>query len=164
MQQRYIVFLSAPEREELHQKLRQGQGLARTQTKARILLLADRSLGQSRTDEQVAGAVLCSPLTVLRTRRRFVEAGVWAALHDKARPGAQPKITGEVEAHLVHLACSAAPEGHAAWTLQLLANTLIELKLVDSISPTQVGVRLKKTRSSPGRSSRGASPRPAQTS
>lgn len=164
MQQHYIVSLSAQERHELSRSLSRGQGLARTQTKARILLLADRSLGERRTDEQVAQAVLCHPLTVLRTRRRFVEHGTGAALHDKPRPGAQPKITGEVEAHLVHLACSPAPEGRTAWTLQLLADQLVQLNLVDSISPTQVGVRLKKTRSSRGRSSRGVCLNQAPTS
>ena len=170
MEQHYIVFLNTSQRQELSLSLSQslslsrGQGLARTQTKARILLLADRSLGDSRTDEQVAQAVMCHPLTVLRTRRRFADHGLGAALHDKERPGAQPKITGEVEAHLVHLACSPAPEGRCAWTLQLLADKLVELNLVDSISPTQVGVRLKKTRSSCGRSNRGVCPSPVLTS
>ena len=164
MQQHYIVSLSAQERQELSQSLRCGQGLARSQTKARILLLADRSLGEARTDEQVAQAVLCHPLTVLRTRRRFVDSGVQAALHDKERPGAKPKITGEVEAHLVHLACSAPPEGRTAWTLQLLADQLVELNLVESIGATQVGVRLKKTRSSRGRLSRGVCPNRAPIS
>lgn len=151
MQQRYAVCLTPDQRQELTAMLSRGRELARTLCKARILLLCDRSQGQTRPDAQVAQAVLCDAQTVLRTRRRFVEGGLGLALHDKARPGAVPKLTGEVEAHLVHLACSEAPAGRSRWTLALLADKLVELRLVESISPTQVGVRLKKTNSSPGK-------------
>lgn len=159
-----VVTLSVAQRQELQTLLRRGVALARSQTKARILLLCDRGQGEQRTDKEVAKAVLCHPLTVLRTRRRFVEAGLEGALHDKIRPGPTPKLSGEAEAHLVALACSAPPQGHASWTLQLLAGRLVELQLVPSISATQVGVRLKKTHLSLGRSSRGALPNRAPTS
>jgi putative transposase len=72
------------------------------------------------------------------------------ALYDLPRPGAAPKVTGEVEAHLTLLACSDPPEGHARWTLHLLADRLVELKVVDSLSHTAVAKTLKKTHSSPG--------------
>jgi len=137
------VFLTADQGEFLQRFVRQGHSGARQQTRARILLLADRSQGHKQTQEQIAQATLVSPLTVAALYKRFSHVGL-EALHDKPRPGAAPKITGEVEAHLVHLACSAAPEGRTAWTLQLLADKLVELNLVESISPTQVGVRLKK--------------------
>lgn len=156
MQQRYRVCLNASQREELASLVKSGRTLARTICKARILLGCDRSQGHSRRDEEVAQIAGCDAQTVMRTRRRFVEGGLELALHDKPRPGAKPKITGEVEAHLVALACSAPPQDRNAWTLVLLADKLVELRLVESISPTQVGVRLKKTLSNPGKSNRGA--------
>jgi len=157
------VFLTPSQREFLQSFVSRGHSRAREQTRARILLLADRSQGQKQTQKQMAAAILVSPLTIATLCQRFAQGGL-AALKDKPRPGVAPKITGEVEAHLVHLACSAAPEGRSAWTLQLLADTLVELNLVESISPTQVGVRLKKTRLNPGRSSRGVCPNRARTS
>ena len=157
------VFLTASQREFLQRFVRQGSSHAREQTRARILLLADRSQGHKQTQQQIAATTLVSPLTIATLCQRVAQVGL-GALHDKPRPGVAPKITGEVEAHLVHLACSSAPEGRASWTLQLLADKLVELNLVQSISPTQVGVRLKKTRLNRGRSSRGVCPSPAQTS
>ncbi len=88
--------------------------------------------------------------TIIRTRRRYVLEGLEAALYDKPRPGAKPKITGDVEAQLTLLACSTPPEGKARWTLQLLADKLVELQLVESISDVAVMHRLKKTSSNPG--------------
>jgi hypothetical protein len=87
---------------------------------------------------------MCSLPTITAIRKKFMEGGVENALYDKARPGAAPKITGEIEAHLTMLACSAPPEGRSRWTLQLLADKLVELKLVDSISDVAVMHRLKK--------------------
>jgi hypothetical protein len=87
------------------------------------------------------------PATVERTRRRFVEGGeVERALGDKPRPGGRPKLDGKQEAHLVALACSAPAEGRARWTMQLLADRLVELALVDAISDETVRRALKKTR------------------
>ncbi len=124
--------------------------MARTQTKARILLLTDRNQPQPRADAEIAAALQVSKPTIVRTRRRFVLEGMDAALYDKPRPGATPKITGDVEAQLTLLACSTPPEGKARWTLQLLADKLVELKLVDSISDVAVMHRLKKTSSNRG--------------
>jgi len=151
MSTKYTVYLSEEERTHLRSLLRSGSAQARVQTRARILLLADRSGDQRRTDWQVAQAVLTSAATVKRTRRRFLEEGLEAALSEKPRPGRPPKITGEIEAQLTVLACSQPPEGHARWTLRLLANQLVELGYLDSISHVAVSKRLKKTRSSPGR-------------
>lgn len=144
------VELTTEQRTELEQLIRSGSLSARTNTRARILLLSDRSQGQKRTDQEVADAVLCSKGTVRNVRQRFLEGGLPAALYDKERPGARPKVTGEVEAKLTMLACSDPPEGAARWTLRLLADKMVELGYVDSISHVTVWEVLKKTRSSPG--------------
>jgi len=94
--------------------------------------------------------VLTSVSTAKRTRWRFLQEGLQTALSEKPHPGRPPKITGEIEAKLTMLACSQPPEGHARWTLRLLADQLVELGYLDSISHVAVGERLKKTRSSPG--------------
>jgi len=99
---------------------------------------------------------MCSPSTVANVRRRFNREGLRAALYDKPRPGQKPKVTGEVEAQLMVLACSKPPPGHARWTLRLLAEQMVELEIVDSISHVTVGQVLKKTKSSRGVAARGA--------
>ena len=129
---------------------RSGRGLARTQTKARILLLTNRNQAQPRANAEIAAVLHVSRPTIIRTQRRFVLEGMAAALADKPRPGAKPKITGEVEAQLMLLACSTPPPGQQRWTLNLLADKLVELELVDSISDVAVLNRLKKTNSSRG--------------
>lgn len=144
------VYLTAEQRAHLEQLIRAGTCLARTQTKARILLLTDRSQGQHRSDAALADALGVSKPTISRTRRRFVLEGMDAALYDKPRPGATPKLTGAVEAHLTVLACSTPPDGKARWTLQQLADKLVELELVASISDVAVMHRLKKTNSNRG--------------
>ena len=138
------IELTSEQRTELEKLIRTGNAPARTHTRARILLLSDRSQGQKRTDQEVADAVLCCKNTVINVRRRFLCGGLQAALYDKGRPGAPPKFTGEVEAKLTMLACSEPPEGAARWTLRLLADKMVELKYVDSISHVTVGEMLKK--------------------
>ena len=144
------VELTAEQRTELEQLIRTGDAPARTNTRARILLLSDRSQGQKRTDQEVADAALCSKSTVINIRRRFLSGGLPAALYDKGWPGATPKFTGEVEAKLTMLACSDTPDGAARWTLRLLAERMIELGYVDYISHVTVRALLKKTNSSLG--------------
>jgi len=151
MATRSVVKLSEEERARLKGLLRRGAAPARVQTRARILLLADRSRGERRTDEQVAAAVMTSLMTAKRTRWRFLQEGLEAALAEKPRPGRPPKITGEIEAQLTALACSQPPKGRAHWTLRLLADQLVELGYLESISHTAVAERLKKTKLSPGR-------------
>lgn len=151
MPTRNHVKLSEKERAHLQGLLRRSAAPARVQTRARVLLLSDRSQGKRRTDEEVAAAVLTSVSTAKRTRWRFLQEGLEAALAEKPRPGRPPKITGEVEAKLTVLACSQPPEGHARWTLRLLADRLVELGYVESISHVAVSNRLKKMRSSPGK-------------
>jgi putative transposase len=144
------VHLTPGQRAHLERLIRAGNVAARVQTRARILLLADRNQPERRTDAEIASALLCSTNTVGSIRRRMVREGLDAALYDRPRPGAYPKLTGEVEAQLTVLACSQPPTGKARWTLQMLADKLVELQLVDSISDVAVMHRLKKIASSPG--------------
>ena len=145
------LYLTPEQRCELETLIKSGNAPARVQTRARILLLADRRQEQWRTDAQIADILLCTAGTVLAIRHRFLKEGLQAALVEKPRPGAVPKITGEVEAQITVLACSDPPEGHARWTVRLLTKRVIELALVDKIDPSTVWERLKKTRSSPGK-------------
>lgn len=155
MAKKYIVELTAQERSQLRALVRSGKARARRLAHARILLLADDGL----TDEEIAASLHAGRSTVERTRKRLVEEGLESALSDRPRPGKAPKLNGKQEALLVALACSEPPAGRTRWTMQLLANRLIELKVVDSIVDETVRRVLKKTTSSRGRKSNGASRR-----
>jgi transposase len=144
------IELSAEQRQTLEQLIRAGQAPARVHTRARILLLSDAKPGDWQSAPAVAKALLVHPNTVRNVRRRFVAEGLDAALYERPRPGAVPKLTGDIEAELTRLACSAPPAGHAKWTLRLLADHLVELTSLESVSHDTVGEWLKKTRSSPG--------------
>ena len=152
---RYQVNLTQGEREQLLDIARKGKSSARRVKRSLILCKADEGL----TDQQVSEALLVSPSTVGRVRRRFVEEGLERALNERARPGQRRKLDGKQEAHLVAVACSAAPEGRVHWTLQLLADQVVELKLADSISLETIRQVLKKTNSNRGRRRNGASRR-----
>jgi transposase len=145
------IELTDEQRESLEQLIRAGKASARKLTRARILLLSASKAGDWQSAPAVAKAVLVHPNTVRNVRRRFVSEGLEAALEERPRPGAQPKLTGEIEAHLTRLACSEPPAGHASWTLRLLADKLVELTDLESIHHDTVGEWLKKTRSSPGK-------------
>ena len=128
MRKRYIVDLTAAERAELQSMIRKGIASARRLTRARVLLLAD----EGKTDERIAAALHVHETTVERIRQRFVAGGVERALRDQPRPGGRPKLDRKQEAFLVALACSAPPGGRARWTMQLLADRLVALEIVDS--------------------------------
>ena len=150
---RYKVTLDAQARQDLHDLSAAGQAAARKLTHARILLKADAAEGgPAWPDHQIADALEVSVATVERVRQRFVEEGLDAALDRKRRerPAREVKLDGRAEARLIALACSAPPEGRAVWTMRLLADKLVELEVVDSISDETVRLALKKTRSSPG--------------
>lgn len=144
MSKQQHVYLATEQRQELEEMIHKGESSARAQTRARILLLSDRSQGGKRSQAEVAEAVMCNATTVGNIRRRFGREGLVAALSEKPRPGKAPKVTGEVEAHLVALTCSEPPQGHVRWTLRLLANRLVELEQVESISHVAVRDVLKK--------------------
>ena len=146
MVKRYRVTLTDDERERLRELTRQGKAGARTIRRAQILLLADEGRG----DGAIAGALHCGLSTVARTRQRLVEEGFEAALVDHARPGAAPKLSPKQQALTVALACTSPPEGRLRWTLQLLADRLVELEVVPDISDESIRRLLKKGASSPG--------------
>lgn len=151
MSQRLTISLTDEQRTELTRLTRVGTAAARTLTRARVLLLADRSQGERRSNKAVAEAAGLHHVTVGHLLRRFAGEGLAATLHDRPRPGQAPKVTGDVEAHLVTLCCSDPPEGAARWTLRLLANKIVAAGHLESLSHVTVGERLKKMRSSPGR-------------
>ena len=145
---KYQVTLTAEEREQLHALITTDKAAAKKLTHARILLKADAADGgPAWPDDPIADALDVSTATVLRVRQRFVEEGLEAALVRKkqARPSREHKLDGAAEARLVVLACSQPPEGRARWTMQLLADKLVELEVVDSISDETVRLALKKT-------------------
>ena len=146
MAKRYLVDLSDDERTSLHGLTRKGTIAARRLKRAQILLAAADGL----TDETIAASVRCSVATVERVRKRFVAGGLEWALCEAPRPGAKPKLDGKQEAYLVALACSDPPAGRECWTMQLLADRLVELKVTNAISDETVRRLLKKTLSSPG--------------
>jgi hypothetical protein len=161
---RYRVTLTPEERADLERLVAVGKGAARRLTHARILLLADTAAGALRQDEEIVAALGASLRTIERVRKRFVTEGPQAALDPRPqplRPG-KVKIKGDVEQKLLRLACSDPPRGRCHWTLQLLADELVVLGLVDAVSVETVRQALKKTTSSRGWSSPGAS-RPTPT-
>ena len=145
------INLTKEERTELSQLIKSGKHPARVLGRARILLLLDRSQGQKRKLHEIAEGMFTSIGTVSNVKRRYLGGGLEHGLRDRPRPGAKPKIDGEVEAHLIALACSEPPEGQVRWTLRLLADKLVELELVESISHVAVRDALKKTNSSLGK-------------
>lgn len=150
---KYKVTLTAEERQQLSDLIAAGRAAARKLAHARILLKADAAPGgPAWLDQAIAEAVEVSVATVERVRQRFVEQGLDAALSRKPRqrPGREPKLDGRGEARLIALACSAPPPGRKEWTLQLLADKLVELAVVDTVSDETVRRALKKTRSSRG--------------
>jgi hypothetical protein len=155
---KYVVRLSAEEREQLGALIAAGRRSARSPTKARILLKADVSeAGEGWSDSRIAEALDTSVTTIERTRCQFVDEGLDAALTHKYNPkSARPRIfDGAAEAKLIALACGPAPEGHARWTLSLLEEKVVELNIVEKASDNTIGRTLKKTRSSHISSSNG---------
>jgi Homeodomain-like domain len=158
---KYRVTLTGAERADLEQLVSSGKAAARKLTHARILLLADDSLGHQRPDDEIVAALGISLRTVSRVRHLLVTEGLEVALLRRPQP-VRPdkiKIKGNVEQRLVELACSDPPQGRCHWTLQLLADELVVLGLVPKVSTETVRQALKKTTSSRGSSSPGASHR-----
>lgn len=151
---KYTVLLTPEERVELQRLVTTGKAAARRLMHARILLLADHG---DRSDEEVVSAVGASLRTVERVRKRLVTEGLDAALDHRPQPPRPEKIKirGNVEQKLIELACSDPPRGRCHWTLQLLADEMVVLGLVDRLSTETVRQALKKTTFSPGSSRRG---------
>lgn len=148
---KYIVTLKDDEKKSLLELVKKGKARARRITRARILLLAD----EEKTDEEIAAALQTGVATAGRIRQRFVEGNVEYALNEAPRPKRGHLLDGKGQALLVATACSTPPDGRASWSMQLLADRLVELKVVDSISDETVRLLLKKTKLSPGRKNSG---------
>jgi transposase len=137
---KYIVSLSNEERETLLEMTRKGEIKARKMKRAMILLKAD----EGTTDPQIMAALNTSRPTAERIRKRFVTGGLKKALNEDPRPGQRRKLDGRAEARLMAISCSEPPEGYDQWTLRLLADRLVELGTVESISHECVRQTLKK--------------------
>jgi transposase len=151
MAKRYRVTLSDEERERLDGLTRKGTASVRMVRRAQTLLLA----AEERRDEDIAQALHIGVSTVERTRRRCVEEGVEASLRERPRPGARPKLGPKEQAYVVALACTKPPEGRHRWTMQMLADRVVELQLVPDITDEAIRLLLKRTSSSRGCSSSG---------
>jgi transposase len=152
VRKRYIVVLSEEERARLHTMIGRGVAPASALTHARILLKANQGeAGPGWTDAAIAVALEVNPATVARIRQQYVTTGMDAALQRKP-PARQyrRRLDGAQEARLVALACSAPPEGHKRWTLRLLAQRMVELQVVETVSYETVRQALKQTGSSHG--------------
>src|ERR1700746_3254175 len=149
---KYVVRLSAEEREQLQALVRKGKAPARRLLKARILPKADVSeSGPGWSDSKIIAALDSSLSMLYRVRKQLVEEGFEAVLSRKQRatPAVAPIFDGSAEAKLIALACSKPPKGRARWTLRLLEETVVELNIVDRASDNTIGRTLKKTRSNP---------------
>ena len=154
---RYAIDLTDAERAALREILSKNKVKRSTIIHAYILLKADRSCGWTNAD--IASAYDVSTKKVEQLKKRFVEEGFEAALYRKPVTNAhRRKITGDEEAHLIALCCSKAPEGHHTWTLRMLADKMVELDIVESVSYETVRRTLKKTNFTPGKRKNGVFP------
>jgi transposase len=151
MAKRYRVTLSADERERLERLSRQRTASMRMVRRAQALLLA----ADEQTDEAIAERLRMGVATLERLRRRFVEEGLEASLRERPRPGARPKLGPKEQAFVVALACTKPPEGRHRWTMQMLADRLVELEMVPDITDEAIRLLLKRTSSSRGSTSSG---------
>jgi transposase len=152
MPKQYTVVLSEPDRQTLQGMLRQERLSFRQIRRIRTLLLAD----QGQTDAAIAQQLQTHRSSVERTRKRFHEGGWEAAVGERPRSGRPAKLDGKGEALVIALACSQAPEGQTRWTLRQLAERVVGLEVVETLSHETIRRLLKKTPSSRGRSGRGA--------
>ena len=151
--EKFKVTLEVTERRALEHLASVGKTAARKSTRARILLLADEGPGgPRRADEEIVEALHVSPSTIARVRKRFVTEGLGEALDHRPQPPRPEKVklTDPVEKRLIQSACSDPPQGRCCWTLELLAEELVALGCVKSVSREAVRRALKKTTSSPG--------------
>lgn len=150
--QKHHINLSGEERKELAKHLRSGKASMESKKHAQILLDLDESEGRKLpTLKRVAAHRGVSEVTIWKTRKKYCAEGLKGVLGRKTRktPPMPPKVTGEVEAHIIATCCSAPPEGKAAWTMQMIADKIVLDGIVDSISDETVRRVLKKRRSGP---------------
>ncbi len=144
---KYVIELSNQDKGELIDIVKKGKSPARTILRANILLASDRRSEKYMTVSEISKAYHTTPTTVQNVRRSYCEKGLEATINRKKRetPPIPAKVTGEVEAHVIALACGEPPEGYSKWTLRLLADKTVELGYIDSISHVTVSTILKKT-------------------
>lgn len=145
-QKQFLVQLNTKERERLLGIIRSGKHKARKITRCRILLMADGPNGK--TDKEIADALNVCLATIFGIRRRYSQEGLESAISERPRSGQPPKFKGKAAAKITAIACSKPLAGQAKWSLRLLADRAVELKIVDSISHQSVSNILKKTNSS----------------
>ena len=145
-QKSHRVKLNKQERQYLQKTITSGEDKTRKITRCRILLLADEAKGK--TDEEISEALNVCLATIFNIRRRYHKEGLERAINEGARSGQPPKFKGKSMAKITAIACSKPPEGRAKWSLRLLADRVIELDIVESISHVSVHNILKKTNSS----------------
>jgi len=145
-QKLYVVDLDDDERAQLLELVKKGKISARKLNRAHILLRAD----EGATDAEIATSLHVGRATVERIRKRFVEGNLARALNEDPRPGGKRALDDKQEAFLIAIACSTPPAGRKRWTMQLLADEMVRLQQVDSISDETVRRALKKTSSSLG--------------
>lgn len=146
-QKHHVVRLKEHERQQLQKIVQSGTDKARKITQCRILLLADEAKGK--TDQEISESLNVCLATIFYTRRRYCQERLERAINEKARSGQPPKFNGKQAAKITAIACSTPPEGHARWSLRLLADRVVELNIAESISHQSVRNILKKTNSSP---------------
>jgi len=154
---RYKVTLTDEERRDLHKLIQKGGKGYRIRHAQILLKLDDIPENKGWTYEKIREAYGAVPATIADVAKRFVFEGLEAALGRKKQENYHRKVTGDIEARIVAIACSDPPEGRSSWTLKLIANELIRLEVIDYISDVTVGEVLKKTRQSRGQSGNGAS-------
>jgi len=142
-QKSHRVKLSKDERQHLQKIVESGKDKARKITRCRVLLLADKTKGK--TDEEISDALGVCLTTIFNIRRRYHQGGLERAIQEAPRSGQPPKFNGKSMAKITAIACSKPPEGHARWSLRLLADSVIELDIVESISYQTIRNILKKT-------------------
>lgn len=142
MYKKYNINLNIQEREQLEQLSKKGKISARKYKRIQVLLMSEGGY----SDVEIATALKISVDTIERVRKKFVQSGLAEALNEKPRPGKPKKLIGSHEAFLIATACSDPPDGRSNWTMQLLANKLVQLSVVDNISDETVRRTLKKTK------------------
>ena len=144
---KYIIELTDNDRKALLDIVAKGTSPAKTILRANILLASDRSNKKHMTFAEIAEAYHTTPTTVQNVRTSYANNGLDTTINRKKRvtPPVPPKVTGEVEAHIIALACSEPPEGYSKWTLRLLADKCVELNYAESLSHVTVSRVLKKT-------------------
>jgi len=143
---KYKVYLSPEQRKELEEIVNRGKHTATIVKRANILLSLDENNGSVLKQEEIAGVLSVSTVTIMKISKQFVEEGLESVITLKKRklPPITPIATGEVEAKIIALACSSPPEGRSRWTLRLLESKAIELEIVETISDNTIGRLLKK--------------------